>query len=137
QRPFVLQAGFDAADVGVGTGVVALFATIGGTFLGGLWTAPLSVGRALWLFGLLQAVSNVGYAVAAQLRPDAAAAVSVADRMWMYGAMTIEAGTSGMGTGAFNVLLLRLTQKRFSATQYALLSSIFALGRTVAGPISG
>jgi PAT family beta-lactamase induction signal transducer AmpG len=42
-----------------------------------------------------------------------------------------------MGTGAFGVLLLRLTQRRFSATQYALLSSLFALGRTVAGPVAG
>jgi PAT family beta-lactamase induction signal transducer AmpG len=51
--------------------------------------------------------------------------------------MGIEAATSGMGTGAFGVLLLRLTQRRFSATQYALFSSIFALGRTFAGPPAG
>jgi PAT family beta-lactamase induction signal transducer AmpG len=55
----------------------------------------------------------------------------------MYGAMAVETLTTGMGTGAFSVLLLRLTQKRFSATQYALLSSVFALGRTVAGPMAG
>ena len=45
--------------------------------------------------------------------------------------------TSGMGSGAFSVLLLRLTEKRFSATQYALLSSLFALPRVLAGPITG
>jgi MFS transporter, PAT family, beta-lactamase induction signal transducer AmpG len=44
---------------------------------------------------------------------------------------------SGMGTGAFSVLLLRLTEKRFSATQYALFSSLFALPRVAAGPITG
>jgi PAT family beta-lactamase induction signal transducer AmpG len=55
----------------------------------------------------------------------------------MYSAIAVEAGTTGMGTGAFGVLLLRLTQRRFSATQYALFSSIFALGRTFAGPPAG
>jgi PAT family beta-lactamase induction signal transducer AmpG len=55
----------------------------------------------------------------------------------MYGAMLLETAAMGLGTGAFSVLLLRLTQKRFSATQYALLSSIFAVGRTAAGPLAG
>ena len=55
----------------------------------------------------------------------------------MYGAMAFESVTQGMGTGAFAVLLLRLTQKRFSATQYALFSSLFGLPRLLAGPVSG
>jgi PAT family beta-lactamase induction signal transducer AmpG len=55
----------------------------------------------------------------------------------MYAATGLELLTSGMGTGAFTVLLLRLTEKRFSATQYALFSSLFALPRVIAGPITG
>jgi PAT family beta-lactamase induction signal transducer AmpG len=55
----------------------------------------------------------------------------------MWGAMTFENLTSGMGTGAFSVLLLRMTQKRFSATQYALFSSLFGLPRLFSGPIAG
>jgi PAT family beta-lactamase induction signal transducer AmpG len=55
----------------------------------------------------------------------------------MYGAISFEHLTSGMGMGAFGVLLLRMTQKRFSATQYALFSSLFGLPRIVAGPITG
>ena len=55
----------------------------------------------------------------------------------MYGAIGFELFTSGLGTGAFSVLLLRMTQKRFSATQYALFSSLFALPRLLAGPIAG
>ncbi len=55
----------------------------------------------------------------------------------MYAATGFELLTSGMGTGAFSVLLLRLTEKRFSATQYALFSSLFALPRVLAGPITG
>ena len=54
----------------------------------------------------------------------------------MYAATASSCSTSGMGTGAFSVLLLRVTQKRFSATQYALFSSLFALPRLFAGPIS-
>jgi PAT family beta-lactamase induction signal transducer AmpG len=55
----------------------------------------------------------------------------------MYSATSFELLTSGMGTGAFSVLLLRMTQKRFSATQYALFSSLFALPRLLAGPVTG
>ena len=55
----------------------------------------------------------------------------------MYSAVAFELGTSGMGTGAFSVLLIRLTQKRFSATQYALLSSLFSIPRVLAGPPAG
>ena len=52
----------------------------------------------------------------------------------MYAATGFELFTGGLGTGAFSVLLLRMTQKRFSATQYALFSSLFALPRLLAGP---
>jgi PAT family beta-lactamase induction signal transducer AmpG len=59
------------------------------------------------------------------------------NRPLMYAAMGFESLTTGMGTGAFSVLLLRMTQKRFSATQYALFSSLFALPRLLAGPVTG
>ena len=59
------------------------------------------------------------------------------NRPLMYAAQAFELGCSGLGTGAFGVLLLRLTQKRFSATQYALLSSLFTLPRVLAGPVAG
>jgi len=59
------------------------------------------------------------------------------NRPVLYAATVLEAGAMGLGTAAFTVLLLRITQKRFSATQYALFSSIFALNRTVAGPPAG
>jgi MFS transporter, PAT family, beta-lactamase induction signal transducer AmpG len=126
--PFLIQTGFDLTDVGIAAGTIGLVATVLGSIAGGTITTAIGLGHALWLFGFLQAFSNLGYVLIAQAGPD---------RPLMYAAMAIEAGTSGMGTGAFSVLLLRLTRKEFSATQYALLSSIFALGRTVAGPIAG
>ncbi|MGC4114287.1 MAG: MFS transporter [Myxococcales bacterium] len=115
-------------DVGIASTTVVVFFTIVGTFVGGYLTTGLGVGRALWLFGLLQSCAGLGYSLVAS---------TGVNRPLMYAAMAFEAGMSGMGTGAFSVLLIRLTQKRFSATQYALFSSVFALGRTIAGPIAG
>src|SRR6185295_2944002 len=80
-----------------------------------------------WIFGFFQIVSNLGYAVVAQVGPN---------RWVMYAATAFELGSTGLGSGAFGVLLLRLTQKRFSATQYALLSSLFTLPRVLAGPVA-
>jgi PAT family beta-lactamase induction signal transducer AmpG len=104
---------------------VSLFAIIIGTFLGGILTETRGLGPALWISGLLQIVSNLGYAVVAEVGVN---------RPVMYGAQSFEYLTTGMGNGAFGVLLLRLTQKRFSATQYALLSTLFSIPRVLAGP---
>lgn len=127
-RPFLVQKGYSADDVGIGSGTIGLFGTLFGTFVGGLMTTAMGTGRALWVFGVVQAVAHVGYAWIA--------AVPV-HRGIMYFAMGLESVVLGLGTAAFGVLLLRLTDRRFSATQYALLSSLFALGRTVAGPAAG
>jgi MFS transporter, PAT family, beta-lactamase induction signal transducer AmpG len=123
--PFLVQMGFGPADVGVVRSGIAVAATLVGTFLGGLLTSAVGLGRALWITGLLQILSNLGYALVAQVGPN---------RLVMYSAVALELGMSGMGTGAFGVLLIRLTQKRFSATQYALLSSLFSIPRVLAGP---
>ena len=127
-RPFLVQVGFNDFDVGVATATIGNAAAIAGTFLGGLLTQSLGLGRALWIFGFLQIVSNLGYAAVAQVGVN---------RPVMYAAQAFELGSTGLGSGAFGVLLLRLTQKRFSATQYALLSSLFTLPRILAGPIAG
>lgn len=126
--PFLLDMGFDKWDVGIVFFWIGFFGSIVGAIAGGAITSALGLGHSLWLFGLLQAFSNVGYIMIAQIGVN---------RPVMYGAMLFESATTGMGTGAFSVLLLRLTSKRFSATQYALLSSIFALGRTASGPLAG
>lgn len=127
-RPFLVQVGFNDFDVGVATASIGLVATLAGTFLGGALTTTLGLGHSLWIFGVLQIASNLGYVAIAQVGPH---------RPLMYGAMGFESLATGMGTGAFSVLLLRLTQKEFSATQYALFSSLFALPRILAGPVTG
>lgn len=128
-RPFLVDMGYDEFHRGVALATVALFGTIGGTLLGGICTTTMGLGHSLWFFGALQIFSNLGYVlVAGRAEPNVPL---------MYAAIGFEQVTSGMGTGAFSVLLLRLTQKRFSATQYALFSSLFSLPRVFAGPISG
>ena len=127
-RPFLLDMGYDEFDRGLMLGVLGTVATVAGTFLGGSLTTVLGLGRALWVFGLLQIVSNVGYVLVASNPPS---------RSLMYSAMAFETLTTGLGMGAFMVLLLRLTERRFSATQYALFSSLFGIPRILAGPVTG
>jgi PAT family beta-lactamase induction signal transducer AmpG len=102
--------------------------TVVGTLLGGTLTSVWGLGHCLWIFGFLQIFSNVGYVMVSE---------SEVNLPLMYGAMSFENVTKGMGMGAFGVLLLRMTQKRFSATQYALFSSLFVIPRLVSGPVTG
>jgi PAT family beta-lactamase induction signal transducer AmpG len=128
QRPFFREIGFDLWDVGIVSSTIGALGIMVGTMIGGLMTTSLGLGRALWITGFMQALSNVGYAWVSEAGPVS----------WvLYCATTFEYVASGLGTGAFGVLLLRLTEKRFSATQFALLSSLFALPRIFAGPPSG
>ena len=128
-RPFLIDMGYSADHRGIALATVGMVATIAGAFVGGWVTTLVGLGHSLWMFGVLQIFSNLGYYL-----------LSLAggpNLPLMYAATSFELLTSGMGTGAFSVLLLRMTQKRFSATQYALFSSLFALPRLLAGPISG
>jgi PAT family beta-lactamase induction signal transducer AmpG len=127
-RPFLVQTGFNDVDVGVATATIGQVSMIVGTMAGGILTDRLGLGRALWVFGFVQLVANLGYALVAQVGVN---------RPVMYAAQAVEYVTSGLAGGALGVLLLRITQKRFSATQYALLSSLFTLPRILAGPVAG
>jgi PAT family beta-lactamase induction signal transducer AmpG len=128
QRPFLVDMGYDNIDRGLALGTVGLIFTLVGTFVGGAVTSSLGLGHSLWIFGLLQIFSNLGFIFVSQ---------SDVNRPLMYGAMAFETLTTGLGMGAFGVLLLRMTQKRFSVTQYALFSSLFGLPRLISGPITG
>jgi len=128
-RPFLIDMGYSADHRGIALATVGMVATIAGAFLGGWVTTLVGLGHSLWVFGILQVFSNLGYYLLS--RADGPSLPL------MYGATSFELLTSGMGTGAFSVLLLRMTQKRFSATQYALFTSLFALPRLLAGPITG
>jgi PAT family beta-lactamase induction signal transducer AmpG len=128
-RPFLIDMGYSADHRGIALATVGMVATIAGAFIGGWVTTLAGLGHSLWIFGFLQIFSNVGYYLLSLTDgPNLPA---------MYAATSFELFTSGLGTGAFSVLLLRMTQRRFSATQYALFSSLFALPRLLAGPVTG
>ncbi|HMB53353.1 MAG TPA: MFS transporter, partial [Thermoanaerobaculia bacterium] len=129
QRPFLVDLGFSDVDRGANLALLGVFTIVIGTLLGGVLTSFMGLGHALWVFGLIQIFSNVGYALLAM--------DGTVNRPLMFAAFGFESFSSGLGSGAFGVLLLRMTQKRFSATQYALFSSLFGLPRIIAGPIIG
>ena len=126
--PFLQQRGYDAVSVGVVRGVVGLAATFVGTIAGGVITARLGVGRSLWVGALAQAVSNLGYVAIAVVEPT---------RWVMYAALAVEGASSALASVGFGVLLMRLTDKRFSATQFALFTSLVGIARTFVGPPAG
>ena len=120
--------GFDAGEVGVVNKTLGLFATILGALYGGVLMQRLSLFRALLIFGVLQGLSNAGYWL-----------LSISDRHMfsMAAAVFFENLCGGMGTAAFVALLMTLCNKSFSATQFALLSALSAVGRVYVGPIAG
>ncbi len=121
-------AGFSQTEVGAVNKVFGLAATLIGALAGGAWLARASLYRALMLFGVLQAVSNLGYWLLS---------VSPRDPLLMAGAVGFENLCGGMGTAAFVAFLMALTDRRFSAAQFALLSALAAVGRVYVGPASG
>ena len=115
--------GFSATEVGAVKGL-GIFATLFGALLGGVIMTRSNLVPSLLLFGLLQAVSNLGFAVLAAVGKSTATLTAV---------VVIENVTGGMGTAAFVALVMSLCDPRYTATQFALLSSLEALGRVFAG----
>jgi len=120
--------GFSATEVGAIYKVLGLGATITGALAGGAWMAGLGLYRALMIFGVLQAVTNLGFM---------ALAITGKSYALMVAVVAAENLCGGMGTAAFVALLMTLCNHRFSATQYALLSALAAVGRVYVGPASG
>lgn len=144
-NPFLKDLCFTNAEAGAAIKTIGTVATIAGSLAGGFLLLKMGLGRALWIFGVLQAGANLVYSGAALSRSvplDVAhcatlPAVDALTRAWTYGAITAEYAAQGMATAAQGVLLLRVCDRRYSATQYALLSSLFAVGRWGSGLPSG
>ncbi len=121
--------GFSDADIGNIRQGMGLFATIMGTLVGGAALGKLGINRSLWVFGILQVLSNLGYYFLAVIGKDYNAMVL---------AINIENFSGGLGTSGFIGFMMNLCNPRFSATQFALLSSLMAVGRDIiAAPFSG
>jgi PAT family beta-lactamase induction signal transducer AmpG len=137
-KPFWVDAGFSATEIGLVSVNIGLGLSIAGGIAGGWYTDRAGIFKALWVLGLFQALSNLGYAIAAWLIPYGA---GVTPELWhraiLYTASAAESFTGGLGTAAFLAFLMAIVDKRHSATEYALLSSVFALSRSVAGWASG
>ncbi len=126
--PF-LKTLFDDGTIGTVRQGIGLVATIVGTLAGGAILSKIGVNRSLWVFGFLQAISNIGYY-----------AISVVGKndYVLLAAINVENFCGGLGTAGFLGFLMVLCNPRFSATQFALLSSLFAVGRDLlASPFSG
>jgi PAT family beta-lactamase induction signal transducer AmpG len=137
-KPFWVDAGFTATEIGLVSVNIGLGLSIAGGIAGGWYTDRAGIFKALWVLGLFQALSNVGYAVAAWLLPyGPGASPELWHRAVLYSASAAESFTGGLGTAAFLAFLMAIVDKRHSATEYALLSSVFALSRSVAGWASG
>jgi PAT family beta-lactamase induction signal transducer AmpG len=123
--PFLLPKtglGFSQTEIGAIQGGMGLLATIVGTLAGGAILSKIGINRSLWVFGGLQAVSNLAYFVLALVGKNYSFLVLT---------INIENFCAGLGTAAFVAFLMSLCNPSFSATQYALLSSLMAVSRDI------
>lgn len=126
--PLYVSLGFTASEVAAISKVFGVFATLVGVAIGGVAVAQWGLFRCLLIFGLLQNVSTLMYAVLAHAGHDnTMLAVSIG----------IENITGGLGSAAFVAYMSRLCNLSFTATQYALLSSLAAVGRTILAASGG
>lgn len=124
QTAFLIgEMGFSVSEVGYVKGL-GIGATLAGALVGGVAMAKLGMVRSLLLFGLLQAVSNLGFMWLAWMGKSYVALTT---------SILVENVTGGMGTAAFVALIMSLCDHRYTATQFALLSSLEALGRVFSG----
>lgn len=127
-QPMVVELGFQDGDFAFANGFVGLWALIAGAALAPLFLHMVGLARALMISGFLMALTNVGFAALAAIGPAPWALAS---------AIGFENFASGLGLTLFTAYLAGLTQIGFTATQYALLSSVSALGRTFLAAPSG
>jgi PAT family beta-lactamase induction signal transducer AmpG len=127
-KPFWVDRQFTPVQIGLVPGTLGVMTTIGGALIGGALTTRWGIFKALWVLGVLQAVSNLVYAGAAVLPPSEAL---------MYVASLVESFCGGLGTAPFLAFLMSICSKAHAATQYALLSALFGLTRALSGAFSG
>jgi PAT family beta-lactamase induction signal transducer AmpG len=150
--PFLLKGvAFSSAEVGVVNKVLGLWLTIVGALAGGALMLRLGLWRALMGFGLLQALSNLGFWWLAQHGKGSLPGLLLPAFDWGFVRLVqptpvdgglllvvaLENLSGGMGTAAFLALLMSLTSQRFTATQFALLSAFASVGRVWVGPLAG
>ena len=131
--PFYLDMGFSKTEVGLVAKNAGLWGYVSGGMIGGIWMLKLGINRGLWVFGVAQAVMILGFAWMAQL-----SGIDHAARLAALGVVIFsEALGSGLGTAAFVAYIARETNPAYTATQFALFTSLAALPRTVISASTG
>ena len=126
--PFYLDMGFSKTEIGIVAKQAALWPMIIGGIAGGILMLKIGINRALWLFGFVQIISILGFAVLAR----------VGEGLWLLGLVIgFEYLGVGLGTAAFVAFIARTTNPAFAATQFALFTALTAVPRTVASAATG
>ncbi|MEK7271134.1 MAG: MFS transporter [Planctomycetota bacterium] len=131
--PFWVQSGMSDAQIGLFKTTLGMVATVLGAVAGGWLIARKGIHWGLWVLGLFQAFSNLGYFVVARLDLGWHASGGA----WIYGAGFLESASAGLGVAAFLSFLMNLCDKEHAVTQYALLTAVMAQGGVIAGGLSG
>ncbi len=126
--PFYLEIGFSKTEIGTVVKIFGTWAVIGGAVLGGIIMLKMGIRRSLWIFGFLQAISTACFALLSRIGSNILA---------LSGVIAFENISSGMGTAAFVAFMASITNRKFTATQYALLTSIMAFPRVLASSPTG
>ncbi len=126
--PFYIDIGFSKTEIGAVVKLFGFWATIAGSFAGGFAMLYIGINRSLWIFGFFQALSTAGFAFLAHIGYSVPA---------LSGVIAFENFSSGMGTAAFTAFMASITNKKFTATQYALLSSLMGVPRVLASAPTG
>jgi PAT family beta-lactamase induction signal transducer AmpG len=127
-KPYWVDRGFTPAEIGTVTTVVGVSFTIVGAIAGGVVIRRIGMLRGLLWLGALQMLSNAGYATVASLEGGRAS---------LYSAAVIESFCGGLGIAALLTFLMSICEREHAATEYALLTALFGLSRSLAGTISG
>jgi PAT family beta-lactamase induction signal transducer AmpG len=127
-RPFWVDRGFTLEEIGAILTPGRIAATVSGAVLGGLLTTKVGIFTGLWTLGVVQALSSLGYAGVASIP---------ASKPLIVAAALFENFAHGLGTAAFLAFLMSVCERRYAATQFAVLSALLALSRTLAGGVSG
>ena len=126
--PFYLDMGYSKTEIGLVAKQAALWPVIIGGMLGGVLMLKIGINRALWLFGFVQIISILGFAVLAR----------IGEGLWLLGLVIgFEYLGVGLGTAAFVAFIARTTNAAFAATQLALFTALTAIPRTIASASTG
>ncbi|MCG8426866.1 MAG: AmpG family muropeptide MFS transporter [Chromatiales bacterium] len=126
--PFYLDIGFTKSEIGAVVKLFGFWATVAGGLVGGVLILRFGIYRMLWGFGILQALSTAGFALLAILGNSLPGLAAV---------IAFENLSGGMGTAAYIAFMATITNKKFSATQYALLTSFMGIPRVIAASPTG